>query len=346
LYVTEYSNAPNGNRILKIKVDLKSGELRNDPEVLVSGLPNILGLSISADGGKLLCRQFTPISNLDMVLLGPGKDPRVYRRKSLTTGTGLVIYPAISPDGRQISYSAEVDGSMQVFIVDIERGVSNQVTHSHIDEYISRWSPDGARIAVLGSDMSLTSLILSVVNRDGTASRRLLSLPVSEMTKLLWLDWGAGNKIITFPSESGHMCVEVNTGDTVSWQLEQLSGKIAGPRLSPDGRLLALCTGDEIWLYSYADSTARLLTKESVSIQNWSRDSKWLYCYAGEGVILRVSVVSGTSDTLAVLPPTDWFAATEINNFAVSPDGDFVVYANAQIFRDIYVIEHFDPEVK
>jgi hypothetical protein len=51
-------------------------------------------------------------------------------------------------------------------------------------------------------------------------------------------------------------------------------------------------------------------------------------------------------DTLAILPQTDWFAATDISNFAVSPDGDFVVYANAQIFRDIYVIEHLDPEVK
>jgi serine/threonine protein kinase/dipeptidyl aminopeptidase/acylaminoacyl peptidase len=346
VYALEASAAPNGNRLLRLSIDSKSGEFRGEPEVLLSGLPSILGISISDDARKLLCRQFITISNLDRVFFNPEGDPKTLPCGHLTTGTGYTVTPAISPDGKYMSYVAETGGELQVFGRAVDGGEAAQLTHSEKYQVLSRWSPDGEHIAVIGEDDS-GSYVMSVVGKDGTSPRRLFSFPESEQTSTqgLWLDWSASDKIVTVIQKNNLLFVDPKSGDTTSWYCAQLNDKIACPQLSPDGRRVALAPGKEVLVFSFADSSLRLLAEGYAAIRGWSQDGKWVYYSVEKWLIARVNIESKEIDTLAILPQTDWYA-DEWNGIAVSPTRGFAIYEARQVYRDIYLIENFDPHVK
>lgn len=81
---------------------------------------------------------------------GPGADlwvrtPRGEERQ-LTRGAGAERWPAVSPDGRRVAYSATRDGATRIHIMDIGGGNDRVLLPDQAGEF-PRWSPDGTRIA-------------------------------------------------------------------------------------------------------------------------------------------------------------------------------------------------------
>jgi sugar lactone lactonase YvrE len=56
--------------------------------------------------------------------------------------------PSVSPDGREIAYVAGSDGTLNVFVMDIDAGMQRQLTHYQRGEQVYNpvWSPDGQTI--------------------------------------------------------------------------------------------------------------------------------------------------------------------------------------------------------
>ncbi len=83
-------------------------------------------------------------------LLHDGGAPRAAAARWRTVGrsVGIDARPALSPDGRQMAFTSDRTGSLQIWIADLEGGGVRQLTrlpatplgHLH-------WSPDGSRIA-------------------------------------------------------------------------------------------------------------------------------------------------------------------------------------------------------
>lgn len=55
--------------------------------------------------------------------------------------------PSWSPDGARIVYMTEVSGVWQLFVADVNTGISTQITQGGTDKRFPVWSPDGALIA-------------------------------------------------------------------------------------------------------------------------------------------------------------------------------------------------------
>jgi serine/threonine protein kinase len=351
VYAMETSFAPNGNRIWRFNVDSQSGKLQGEPEVLLSGLPSAIGISVSDDGKKLLCRQFSYITNLKRVFFDPKEDPASLHTEQLTTGTGLIIAPSISPDGASISYSAESGGEYHVFIRALDGGDAVQLTRSGVFNCPSRWSPDGEYIAVTGiiSLDDLQNAYLAIINRDGTSSRVLTN--VSEAVPSFWFDWPISNRlIINYDGRNSLLFANPETGDTTTWQYDTTKGRIDYPRMSPDGKMIAASRErggvdvTDIWLLSIADGTETLLTEVDAYIMDWSRDGKWIYFFTQDWLIARINIESKEIDTLAILTGMDWNIGE--NSIALSPDEKWAVYVVGLVQRDLYLIENFDPNVK
>ena len=76
----------------------------------------------------------------------------------LTTHPGAELYPKFSPDGRQIAFSAEYDGTRQVYVMPASGGEPRQLTfYSDVgpmpprggtDNRVLDWTPDGRHIVV------------------------------------------------------------------------------------------------------------------------------------------------------------------------------------------------------
>ena len=96
-------------------------------------------------------------------------------------GTGLVILgdghdPTLSPDGKRICYTGEVDGGVSVFVMDWDGGNKRRVVKeaSKVGATFPNWSPDGKTIVY--SFPVKDALELFLIDADGTNPRQLTRL--------------------------------------------------------------------------------------------------------------------------------------------------------------------------
>ena len=91
VYAMEQSFAPGSERLWRFEVDNKTGKPEGKSEILLSGLPNTLGMSVSRSGKKLLSRQYHYSSNLWRVLFDPQVDPASQQREEVTSPIRSII---------------------------------------------------------------------------------------------------------------------------------------------------------------------------------------------------------------------------------------------------------------
>ena len=96
-------------------------------------------------------------------------------------GTGLAILgdghdPTLSPDGKRICYTGEVDGGVSVFVMDWDGGNKRRVVKeaSKVGATFPNWSPDGKTIVY--SFPVKDALELFLIDADGTNPRQLTRL--------------------------------------------------------------------------------------------------------------------------------------------------------------------------
>lgn len=63
--------------------------------------------------------------------------------RRLTTHAEEEMYPAISPDGKTIAFSASYEGPMEVYTIPIEGGVPKRWTFESESSVVTSWTPDG-----------------------------------------------------------------------------------------------------------------------------------------------------------------------------------------------------------
>ncbi len=82
---------------------------------------------------------------------GPPTAPVERKVSRLTFGDEVEEWPAWSPDGTRLAYSAEVSGFRKIFIRDMATGETRQVTEGPADDVQASWSPDGRSLAFVRS---------------------------------------------------------------------------------------------------------------------------------------------------------------------------------------------------
>src|SRR5262249_42276465 len=66
--------------------------------------------------------------------------------KRLTTGTGLETDPHFSPDGKQIAFTGEYDGNLDVYVMPATGGEPRRLTYHPDNDQVVGWTPDGKEI--------------------------------------------------------------------------------------------------------------------------------------------------------------------------------------------------------
>ena len=64
----------------------------------------------------------------------------------LTDFEGMEEFPALSPDGKSVAFTADAGGRRQVWVRLLSRGAPLQVTHDDADHQYPRWSPDSSSL--------------------------------------------------------------------------------------------------------------------------------------------------------------------------------------------------------
>ena len=237
----------------------------------------------------------------------PEATPPFVRAQRLTDMTGLEESPALSPDGRQVAFTAGVNGKRQVFIQLLAGGAPLQLTRDDVDHQSPRWTPDSSSLVYFSpaSPGNRQGTLWEIPALGGPARRVVDSVGAADVSidrRLAFFQLtNQSMRLVTAPLDASTMSV-VATFKPDSYFLY--------PRWSPDRKSIAFQRGDTLQWEIFAASTAggepRQLTKERSELfgLTWLADSTGVVYSSSRGDTMlymptaqlwQVSVADGTT---------------------------------------------------
>jgi len=283
-------------------VDVTTGERRQ----LTSHTKDNFGAHFSPDGGTVAYHS-TRTGNPEIFIHHLDGSPET----QITDDPGWDVSPDWSPDGRQLVFaSSRMDDTFKLFIVNKDGGGERLLVDQPInvrDTYgpaavarlVSRWSPDGGKIAYLVTTDEASSLW--TIGPDGEGAEEVIRHVNS-------FDWYRDSRRVIYARRHG------GHGEIVAFNLETgeerslFIGPLAEMEVAPDGSAVAFCYGPG----HMATGLALLKLEPSV-------DSDGLPRAVGEPEYVVRS--DGT-----------W----HVHNGGWSPDSKSIVYTQDQDYGDLY----------
>ena len=134
----------------------------------------------AADGPLLLQR---PTLSATEIAFAYGGDLWIVEREGgaarrLTAGAGIESRPYFSPDGREIAFTGEYDGNVDVYVVPASGGVPQRLTWHPAADEVTGWTRDGKNILFSSNRNSYSHFSrLFTVSREGGLETEL-PLPI------------------------------------------------------------------------------------------------------------------------------------------------------------------------
>ncbi|MGZ4788328.1 MAG: hypothetical protein ACXVZX_07385, partial [Terriglobales bacterium] len=195
----------------------------------------------------------------------------------LTDLPGLEEWPAISPDGKSVAFTAGVRGKRQIFVQLLAGGTPLQVTHDTSDHEYPRWAPDSGSIIYFSAAVSgaLQGSIWQIPALGGTPRRLFDSIGGADVNQndgrfALFQMAKDGIQLVSAVADGSKMVV-VSYFPATTYYLY--------PRWSPDGKWIAFQRGDSIRFDIFAISSTggepRQVTRDNNMISGfaWLPDS-------------------------------------------------------------------------
>lgn len=219
-----------------------------------------------------------------------------------------------SSDGRRIALTAENDGNVDVYVVDVASGRLTRLTTSSAEDRDPAWSPDGALIAF--SSERDGNREIYVMRADGSGTRRLTTNASKDASPV----WSPDGSRIAFVSEregSSELYLIRPDGSSLERLTTGAHSSSDPPRWSPDGSHIAFQIADQdrydIGVVSVRDRQQRVLvaTPHNDGSHTWARDGTELAYISGPGgreTLHVVNLATGKSRELTTtwsLTP-DW----------------------------------------
>jgi Tol biopolymer transport system component len=257
------------------------------------------------------------------------------KRVQLSNGEESEAYPAISPDGKRIAYSARESSKVSafhVYIRELPSGKPQQLTKGEGSDIAPVWSPDGGTLAFLRVENENTQCI--VMPADGGAERKLAELgPAADSGQPLpAVSWNADGKslVVVQSGEKQAPGLAILTID--SGKLQRITNPAEGsegdstPVVSPTGSSIAFVRhtqneGADIFLCDATGAGLRRLTFDDRGIRGiaWTRDGQDLL-YSGHRVggwrLWRVPAYGGSPRDLVISGKQAYYPAIGRNRLA------------------------------
>jgi Tol biopolymer transport system component len=248
-----------------------------DPVLLTAGPINYLSPVLSLDGRKLFVI---------------GDQPRGELIRYDTKTGGLVPYlsgisaegVSFSDDGKWVAYVTFPEGTLWRMRIDASERL--QLTFSPLRAFQPYWSPDGKRIAFMGTEPGKSWQVYVVPAEGGIP--RMISPESRNHADPSWSPDGLSLAFGALPFAEPDNAGGIFILDLKTNQVSKVAGSegMWSPRWSPDGRYLNAQTWGVLkqTLFDFQTQSWQELTVGGpIGFPNWSRDGKYVYYDAGTG---------------------------------------------------------------
>jgi eukaryotic-like serine/threonine-protein kinase len=214
----------------------------------------------------------------------PAPDTRVMR---LTDLPGLEEFPAISPDGRSVAFTAGVGGRRQLFMQLVTGGAPLQLTRDPVEHEYPRWSPDSSSIFYFSAAApgQLQGNIWEIPALGGVPRRVVSSVGGADVSPT------DGRLALFRLAKKGIELVAATTDGSKSDVVAEFAAATyyLYPRWSPDGKWIAFQRGDsvrfDVFVAPAAGGEPRQVTRDNNMMSGfaWLPDSTGIVYSSSRG---------------------------------------------------------------
>lgn len=182
--------------------------------------------------------------------------------KQLTNAKGYDAEPTLSPDGKQMIYTSDKDGDIDLYIMNLETGEEKRITNTLGYDGGAWFSPDGSKIiwrasrpkageeiteykALLAENLvAPTNMEVFVANADGSDARQVTNYGKANWAPAFMPD----SKRIIFASNHEYErgfpfnLYTINEDGSNLTKISRDKGFDAFPMFSPDGKKIVFCS--------------------------------------------------------------------------------------------------------
>jgi Tol biopolymer transport system component len=198
--------------------------------------------------------------------------------------------PALSPDGQFVAFSR--DNPPDIWVLDIEKGLTSRLTSSPAADSYPVWSPDGKKVAFRSERDGSGNVYVRGVDDVGE-EKPLLQDEASKFPT----DWTDNGRFLIYHTADGDIWALPMTGeqaDRKPLRITQTPFVESDAKVSPDGHWIAYLSNEPGHVEVYVQSFPQPGFKQPVSTEGgfmprWSPDGKELF-YNTIGTLFSVSI--------------------------------------------------------
>jgi dipeptidyl aminopeptidase/acylaminoacyl peptidase len=256
-------------------------------------LDRIGSFDLSPDGKWIAYSVGTPViaenRTKSALWLAPAAAAAGGAPRRLTSGDKRDSDPAFSPDGRQVAFLSNRDGTSQIWTVDLAGGEPAKATSFPTEVNGFQWSPDGRWFLITSDGFPDCTDVACLGERAKARAKSATKARVSE--RLLFRHWDAWKEglrthVWKVPAAGGP-AVDLTPGDRDAPPFDV--GGALDFDVSPDGKefvyvsnadkVEALSTNSDLWLVPFAGGFPKNLTAANKAFDGtpkFSPDGKWI----------------------------------------------------------------------
>ena len=336
--------------LLAAAFDIGKAKITGVPVTLAQGIRISVGgppqMAISRNGTLV----YVPQLPFDLMLV-----ERSGRAEAVANVQRRFHSPRFSPDGRRIALDFTLQGSRDVWTLDLRDRALARLTFAN-DGHDPVWLADGKRIAYASARNAVIGMFLR--NADGSGAAESLYVgPTSQTVGASPPGMDRVISIVTGNAGSSDLAFTPLSGDRTAQPFLSTRFNESYPAVSPDGRWLAYVSDEsgqsEVYIRPLTGSGAKVLVSQNGGSEPvWSRDGRELFYrgFSTSGIPL-IAVLVQTTPEIRVLSRTQLFDASEYEaaaphaNYDVGPDGRFVLVYQGRL-SEMVVIQNWTEEVR
>jgi eukaryotic-like serine/threonine-protein kinase len=245
----------------------------------------------------------------------------------------MVSALSMSADGRRLCINRLVNGNMDLWLLDVVRGVSSRLTFDPGEEAIAVWSRDGSRVVFNSNRMGVYDLYVKSVD-DPKPEELILKTDQNKAP----VDWSRDGRYVLYRSPGKTTGFDLwalpMDGDRKPFPVVQTNFEERDGQFSPDGKWIAYQSNEsgrvEIYVQPFPTGRRELISNGGGAQARWRPDGKELFYIALDGRLMAVPIRLDTAGrAFEAGVPVPLFAThvggaiqvTTEQQYAVSPDG-------------------------